>query len=48
MTVYEAIEHLRDISWIFGSMGVEYLTEEDGRKMRDAIDVLANALEEDN
>lgn len=40
MTKEEAKSFLIDISHNLGNMGVEYLTEEDGEKMRDAVEVL--------
>jgi hypothetical protein len=40
MTREEAREFLMDISYKLGNMAVEYLSEKDGEKMRDAIDVL--------
>ena len=38
----EATEYLIDISYKFGNISVEYLTEKDGEKMREAINVLTN------
>ena len=43
MTKEEAKSFLIDISYKFGNMGVEYLTEKDGEKMREAIEVLGQA-----
>ena len=40
MTKEEAREFLLKISYAFGNMSIEYLTEKDGEKMREAIDVL--------
>lgn len=40
MTVDEARDFLISISYNLGNMGVEYLTEKDGEKMREAINVL--------
>jgi hypothetical protein len=37
----EAREFLIKISYALGNMSVEYLTEEDGEKMREAIRVLS-------
>ena len=36
----EAKEYLIDISHTFGNMSIEYLTEKDGEKMREAIKAL--------
>ena len=40
MTIEEATKHLMRISYLLGSIGVEYLTEKDGEKIREAIKVL--------
>jgi hypothetical protein len=40
MTREEAKEYLINISYKLGTMGIEYLTEKDGEKMRDAIHAL--------
>ena len=40
MTNKEAKEFLIDISYKFGNMSIEYLSEEDGKKMREAIKIL--------
>jgi len=40
MTDEEAKEFLTKISYALGNMSVEYLSEKDGEKMRDAIKVL--------
>lgn len=40
MTREESKQFLTDISWKLGTMGVEYLTEKDGEKMREAIQTL--------
>ena len=40
MTKEEAIEFLTEISYALGNMSVEYLSEKDGEKMRDAIKIL--------
>ena len=37
MTAKEAADYLRDISFLLGTTGVEYLTQKDGEKMREAI-----------
>ena len=43
----EAKEFLINISYKLGNMSVEYLTEKDGEKMREAIEVLEQELCED-
>ena len=40
MTREEAEKYLIDISYQIGTMGIEYLTEKDGEKMREAIEAL--------
>ena len=40
MTAKEAADYLTDISFSLGTMGIEYLTQKDGEKMREAISVL--------
>ena len=40
MTGEEANDFLIDISYKLGNMAIEYLTEKDGEKMREAIKVL--------
>ena len=40
MTKEEAKKYLIDISYALGNMSVEYLTEKDGEKMREAIETL--------
>ena len=40
MTREEAKRYLIEISYTFGSMSIEYLTEKDGEKMREAIETL--------
>ena len=40
MAIEEAIEFLTKISYVLGTMAVEYLSEKDGEKMREAIKVL--------
>lgn len=41
-----AIKYLKDISWEIGTTGVEYLSEKDGQKMREYINVLENRIDE--
>ncbi len=40
MTKEEAKDFLMSISYSLGNMSIEYLTEKDGEKMREAIGVL--------
>ena len=40
MTKEEAKSFLIDISYDFGNMAIEYLTEKDGEKMREAVETL--------
>ena len=40
MTKEEAKKYLIDISYALGNMSIEYLTEKDGEKMREAIETL--------
>lgn len=40
MNKEEAAKYLIDISYALGNTSVEYLTEKDGNKMREAIDIL--------
>ena len=40
MTIEEAIEFLTKISYTLGTMSVEYLSEKDGEKMREAIEAI--------
>lgn len=44
MTREEAKEFLINISYKLGNMSVEYLTEKDGEKMREAIETLEQEL----
>lgn len=44
MKIEEAKEFLIDISYKLGNMSVEYLTEKDGEKMREAIEALEQGL----
>lgn len=44
--VENAIKHLKDISWEIGTAGVEYLSEKDGQKMREYINVLEIRIDE--
>lgn len=44
--VENAIEYLKDISWKIGTIGIEYLSEKDGQKMRECVAVLENRIDE--
>lgn len=44
--VENAIQYLKDISWEIGTTGVEYLSEKDGQKMREYINVLESRIDE--
>lgn len=44
--VEKAIQYLKEISWEIGTTGVEYLSEKDGQKMRECINVLENRIDE--
>lgn len=44
--VENAIQYLKDISWEIGTTSVEHLSEKDGQKMREYIDVLENRIDE--
>lgn len=44
--VENAIQYLKDISWEIGTTGVEYLSERDGQKMRECINVLESRIDE--
>jgi hypothetical protein len=44
--VENAIKHLKEISWEIGTTGVEHLSEKDGQKMREYINVLENRIDE--
>ena len=41
-----AIKYLKDISWEIGTTGVEYLSEKDGQKMRECVEILENRIDE--
>ena len=47
MTKEEAKEYLLWLSYLFGTTGVEYLTEKDAIKMREAVEVLEQASNAD-
>lgn len=44
--IQEAIQFLKDISWKIGTTGVEYLSEKDGEKMRNYINILEKRIDE--
>ena len=44
--VENAIKHLKEISWEIGTTGVEYLSEKDGQKIREYINVLESRIDE--
>ena len=44
--VEKAIQYLKEILWEIGTTGVEYLSEKDGQKMRECINVLENRIDE--
>lgn len=44
--VEDAIQYLKNISWEIGTAGVEYLSEKDGQKMRECINVLESRIDE--
>lgn len=44
--VENAIKHLKEISWKIGTTDVEYLSEKDGQKMREYINVLESRIYE--
>lgn len=44
--VENAIKRLKEISWKIGTTGVEYLSEKDGQKMREYINVLESRIDE--
>lgn len=42
----QAIEYIRDISYKIGTMGAEQLSDKDGQKMRECINVLESRIDE--
>lgn len=44
--IENAIQYLKDISWEIGTVSAECLSEKDGKKMRECIDVLENRIDE--
>lgn len=43
--VENAIKHLKEISWKIGTVSAECLSEKDGQKMREYINVLENRID---
>lgn len=44
--VENAIQYLKDISWKIGTVSAECLSEKDGKKMREYINVLGSRIDE--
>lgn len=44
VSVKESLEKLYDLSWMIGSISVEYLTDKDGEKIRDYIGVIEDRI----
>lgn len=44
--VVNAIKHLKEISWKIGTVSAECLSEKDGQKMREYINVLESRIDE--
>ncbi len=44
--VENAIKHLKEISWKIGNVSAECLSEKDGQKMREYINVLESRIDE--
>lgn len=44
--VENAVKYLKDISWKIGTTGVEHLSEKDGQKMRECVEILENRIDE--
>ena len=42
MNIKEAKEYLLNVSYMIGTTAVEYMTQKDGNKIREAIEVLEN------
>lgn len=45
-SVQKAIQYLKDISWKIGTTGVEYLSDKDGQKMRESIELIEDKTDE--
>lgn len=46
VSVNEALVKLYDLSWMIGSMSMEYLTDKDGEKIRDYIGVIEDRIDD--
>lgn len=44
VSVKEALEKLYDLSWMIGSTAMEYLTDEDGEKIRDYLNIIEDRI----
>lgn len=44
VSVREALDKLYDLSWMVGSTAMEYLTDKDGEKIRDYIELIENRI----
>lgn len=44
--VENAINHLKEMSWKIGTVSAEFLSEKDGKKMREYINVLESRIDE--
>lgn len=44
VSVKEALGKLQDLSWMVGSTAMEYLTDEDGEKIRDYIQIIEDRI----
>lgn len=44
VSVKEALDKLQDLSWMIGSTAMEYLTDEDGEKIRQYIKIIGDHI----
>ena len=44
VSVKEALEKLYDLSWMIGSTAMEYLTDKDGEKIRDYLNIIEDQI----
>lgn len=44
--VENAIQYLKEISWKIGTVSAECLSEKDGKKMRECVEILENRIDE--
>ena len=44
--IENAINHLKEMSWKIGTVSAEFLSEKDGKKMREYINVLESRIDE--